>query len=277
MRIEVLGPMEAWDSGVSVLPSAGKPRQILALLALNHGRLVTSATLAEELWHDKVPRSVNTTLQTYILQLRRKLDTARGRTGKRTGKDLLVTRHSGYQLQLCDDELDTSEHERLIRAGAQAVEAHDDARASTLLAQALSLWRGTPLVDVPIGPQLELEVMRLEQLHLSAVEMWIETELRLGRHHGLLSELAVLCAQHPLNETLQTGYMLALYRAGRQWQALDVYQRLHTVLRRELRVEPSGRTQQLMRAIAASDPVLDHAPHQMIGVAGSSGMSKSWR
>ncbi|GAA3427978.1 AfsR/SARP family transcriptional regulator [Streptosporangium sandarakinum] len=265
MEIRILGQLEAWESGTSVLPTAGKPRQILALLALNRGQVVTAAALAEELWNGNPPRSASTTLQTYILQLRRKLDSARGLTLKRTGKDVLVTRHIGYQLQMSDVEVDAWEHERLVAAGRRAVDEHDDARAAQLLSKALNLWRGAALVDVPTGPLLELEVMRLEHLRLCAAEMRIEAELRLGRHQTLLGDLAVLCAQHPLNENLQIHYMLALYRSGRQWQALTVYRQLRHTLDLELGVEPCPRAQQMMRAITASDPTLDQVLHPALG------------
>ncbi|TMR36705.1 AfsR/SARP family transcriptional regulator [Nonomuraea zeae] len=268
MEIKLLGPMEASESGISILPSAGKPRQILALLALNSGQIVTSAILAEELWRGRPPRMASTTLQTYILQLRRNIDRAQGRTQKRTAKDVLVTRHTGYQLLLPDDRVDAFQHEHLVAAGRQAAAGRDDEKASELFSAALKLWRGAPLVDVPTGTPLQLEVMRLEQHRMVAVELWIETELRLGRHQGLLGELAVLCAQQPLNESLQTSYMVALYRSGRQWQALTVYRTLCATLRRELQVQPCPRTQRIVRAITENRSDLDDFPGSMVGAVG---------
>ena len=257
MEIKVLGPLEARESDVSIVPTAGKPRQVLAMLTLSAGQVVPASALMEELWGPELPRSAPTTLQTYILQLRRHLDRAlpAGRPGR--AKDVLRTRYSGYVLDIAPSEVDFHRYEDYAAAGRQALDAQDDEAASRLLGTALALWRGPVLVDVQAGARLRIEVMRLEESRLGVLERRIDADLRLGRHHALLSELAVLSAQHPWHENLHAQYMLALYRSGRQWRALDIYRRLRDTLIEEFGLEPSGRLQQLQRAILTSDPVLE--------------------
>lgn len=261
MEVKVLGPLEAHVNGRSIVPTAAKPRQILALLALEAGQVVTVPALIEELWGMQPPRSALTTLQTYILHLRRLIDAALtsgegGGTG--AAKDLLVTRCGGYLLNIDDKgSVDVQNYERLAAAGARAIEVEDDESASRLLRAALEIWRGQVLVDVQAGLRLGIEVIRLEESKLGVLELCIDAELRLGRHYTLLSELAMLNASHPMNENLCAQFMLALYRSGRQWRALDVYKRLRDTLVNELGVEPSARLQSLQRAVLGSDPVLD--------------------
>jgi SARP family transcriptional regulator, regulator of embCAB operon len=260
MEIRVLGPLTAQENGVSIVPSAGKPRQVLALLAIRANEVMPVLSLMEELWGAEPPRSAPTTLQTYILQLRRRIADLLEKCNPGSGqqaKDVLVTRHGGYLLDVAPGSVDAHEFDRLGAAGSQALEAGDDEAAVRLLRQAQDLWRGPALVDVPVGSRLELEVTRLEEDRLGVLERRIGAEMRLGRHHELLSELAVLAAQHPLHEDLQAQYMIALYRSGRPWRALDVYTRLRDTLVGELGLEPSPRLQRLQRAVLACDPALD--------------------
>ncbi|GGU72439.1 AfsR/SARP family transcriptional regulator [Lentzea flava] len=253
MEIKVLGPVEAKVNGRSVTPTAAKPRQMLALLALHAGHVVSVSTLIEELWDDRPPRSARTTLQTYILQLRKLI----GGVSSGDAKEVLVTRFGGYLLDVAPECVDVHEFERLSQAGYRAAETRDFASASRLLRSALALWRGPALVDVRPGMPLGAEVVRLEENRLNAVEARIEADLRIGRHHALLGELAVLGAQFPMNENLCELHMVALFRSGRQWQALDVYKSLRETLIRELGVGPSARLQQLQHAILNSDLRLD--------------------
>jgi SARP family transcriptional regulator, regulator of embCAB operon len=261
MEVKVLGPLEAQVNGRSIVPTAAKPRQILALLALEAGQVVTVPALIEELWGMQPPRSALTTLQTYILHLRRLIDgalTAGDGGAPGAAKDLLVTRCGGYLLNIDDQgSVDVQNYERLAAAGARAIEVEDDESASRLLRAALEIWRGQVLVDVQAGLRLGIEVIRLEESKLGVLELCIDAELRLGRHYTLLSELAMLNASHPMNENLCAQFMLALYRSGRQWRALDVYKRLRDTLVNELGVEPSARLQSLQRAVLGSDPLLD--------------------
>ncbi|MCQ4084271.1 AfsR/SARP family transcriptional regulator [Streptomyces sp. RB6PN25] len=264
MEIKVLGQLTASESGVSIVPSAAKPRQILALLALNANHVITVAGLMEELWGLDLPRSAPTTLQTYILQLRRKLNAALASSPapavpSRSAKDVLSTRHNGYLLGVDPRDVDAWEFDRLTTQGYAAFEADDPARASRLLNEALALWRGPALVDLQRGPLLDVEVMRLQESRLAALERRLDADLKLNRHHEVLGELAGLTAQYPLNENLHAKFMLALYRCGRASGALQAFRRLRAGLVEELGLEPSARVQRLHQAILASDPALDVA------------------
>jgi DNA-binding SARP family transcriptional activator len=259
MQIKVLGLVEATVNGRSFVPSAAKPRQILALLALNAGQVVQVPTLVEELWGDRPPRSARTTLQTYILQLRRLIGDALAASDDTEAKEVLVTRYGGYLLDVPETAVDVHEFERLLRSGHHAYDAGDYAVASRLLRSALEIWRGPAVVDVRPGMPLGIEAVRLEEARLSALETRIDADVQMGRHKALLSELAVLTAQHPMNEHLCAQYMISLFRAGRQWQALDAFRALRRTLVDELGVEPSARLQHLQQAIVSSDPRLDWA------------------
>lgn len=259
MRIQVLGPLSAEVNGGSIVPTAGKPRQILALLALYPGRVIPVPTLMEEIWGTELPQSALTTLQTYILQLRRRLGTAMGPGSPGGAKEVLATRHGGYLMQIAPEAVDVHEYEGLVGKGQRAFEEGQDEQAAGLLRTALALWQGPALVDVRVGPILEIEVMRLEESRLVTVERRIDADLRLGRHAELIVELAELIARHPQHEGLHSQAMVALYRSGRQATALDVYRRLRTRLIDDLGVEPSPQLQRLHRAMLMVDPALDVA------------------
>ncbi|TJZ52115.1 AfsR/SARP family transcriptional regulator [Streptomyces piniterrae] len=259
MRIQALGQLNAEINGVSIVPTAGKPRQILSLLALYPGRVMPVPTLMEEIWDADPPNSALTTLQTYILQLRRRLGTAMGPDSPCTAKDVLATRHGGYVLQIPPESTDVHQYERLVAAGQAAFEAGEDGRAADTLRQALDLWQGTALVDVRVGPVLAIEVLRLEESRLVTVERRIDADLRLGRHAELIVELMDLIARHPQHEGLHSQAMVALYRSGRQAAALDVYRKLRMRLIEELGVEPSPQLQRLHQALLTVDPALDVA------------------
>jgi SARP family transcriptional regulator, regulator of embCAB operon len=256
-EIKVLGPLEVTLGGVSVVPTATKPSQLLAMLALNAGHVVTVSALMDELWDSRPPRSGIPTLQTYILHLRRKLQGALAQSGEQSSKDILITRRTGYLLDVQPQDVDAVKYHELSMAGRRAVNGGDYTTAARLLGSALDLWRGPALGDVPTGPQLEIEAMRLEENRLSDLELRIDADLRLGRHHQLLGELATLCARHPMLENFTAQFMLALYRSGRRCQALSAYQRLRDTVVEQLGLDPSPRLRQLHRAILAGDPVVD--------------------
>jgi DNA-binding SARP family transcriptional activator len=257
MEIQVLGPLRAAVNGGSIVPTAGKPRQILALLALYPGRVMPVPTLMEEIWGTDLPQSAMTTLQTYIMQLRRCLGTAMGPDAPGAAKNILATRHGGYLLQIPPESVDVHTYERLVAEGQEAFEGGEDERAARCLRQALGLWQGPALVDVRLGPVLEIEVMRLEESRLVTVERRIDADLRLGRHAELIAELTDLIARHPQHEGLHAQAMVALYRSGRQASALDVFRKLREGLIEELGVEPSPQLQRLHQAMLAVDPELD--------------------
>ncbi|GGW19131.1 AfsR/SARP family transcriptional regulator [Streptomyces capoamus] len=257
MDIWLLGPLTAEVRGRSIVPSAAKPRQILALLAIHANRVLPVGTLMEEIWGTEPPQSALATLHTYILQLRRQLTAAYGPDAGVSAKDVLVTQYGGYCWQAPADAVDVPRYERLVAAGRVAAAEDRQEKASAYFREALSLWRGSALVDVRIGPVLSIEVARLEESRLGVLEWCLEADLRLGRHAELLAELIELTGRHPLHEGLHAQCMTALYRAGRSWQALDVYQRLRRRLAEELGLSPSPRLQRLQQAVLAAEPWLD--------------------
>ena len=259
MNIEVLGTLDVRENGVSVTPTAPKPRQVLALLALHADQVVPIASLAEELWGDKPPRSARTTLQTYVLQLRELITAAleqgpREGGTPRTAKDVLVTMPGGYLLNSADGTVDVKEFERLTHVGHRAMDAGDFQGASRQLREALALWTGPAFADVRTGGQLQLEAKRLEENRLWALDQRIEADLRLGRHRELLAELTILVHRYPAHENLHGQFMLALHRSGRRSEALAAYERLRTTLVREFGLEPSVELRRMRRSILMAGP-----------------------
>lgn len=257
MNIELLGPLSVHLNHLPVMPGAAKPRQVLALLALNAGHVVTVPTLVEELWGDRPPRSAPTTLQTYILDLRKRISAAMG--ADQDPKEVLRTRHDGYLLESTGSQIDVAEFRRLATAGRAAAEACDHRVAAELLGRALALWRGPALVDVRMGRVLELEATALEEARLAVLGRRIEADLTLGRHADILGELSTLAARNPMNEHFFAQLIMALYRAGHIGRALEEFQRLRNSLIDELGVEPSAKLQWLQRAVLSRDPALDAA------------------
>ncbi|MFD5869505.1 MULTISPECIES: BTAD domain-containing putative transcriptional regulator [Actinomycetes] len=270
MNIDVLGALAVRVNGVSITPTAPKPRQVLALLALHADQVVPVAALIEELWGEEPPRSARTTLQTYVLQLRaliataleagkRKDEAAAGQADgaerpERTAKDVLVTLPGGYLLDSGGGKLDVREFDRLAGMGYRAMDAGDFPGAARMLREALALWSGSAFADVHGGAQLDMETLRLEETRLCALDQRIEADLRLGRHRELLAELTVLASRYRTHENLHGQFMLALHRSGRRGEALDVYQRLRATLVRELGLEPSAALRRLQRSILMAGP-----------------------
>lgn len=257
MDIRLLGPLTATAHGTSIAPTAAKPRQVLALLALRASEGVTLPLLVEEIWGDDPPRSAATTLQTYILQLRRLLGDAIRPDSPHGVKDILATRFGGYLLNLRQGEVDVQEFERLATAGRMALRDGAPRVASRLLTRALSIWRGPALADVRLGKVLQIEVSRLTESRHGALENRIAADLRLGRHAELLGELTTLVRQHPMNESLYFHHILALYRSGRPGESLEAYRELRGTLIDNLGVEPSPRLRRLHQAVLCADASLD--------------------
>jgi DNA-binding SARP family transcriptional activator len=255
LGIGLLGPLYLELNETSVTASAPKQRQILALLALKAGRIVTVPTLVEEVWGDCPPRSYATTLQTYILQLRNALVAAD--SGNADARQILCTSHSGYMLKQDACRTDVEEFDRCVRAGRAAVERGDHRAASAAFSCALELWRGPALVDVRLGRVLEIETASLEESRLGVLERRIAADLILGRHADLLGELTLETARNPMNENLCAFLMTALYRAGHVSRSLQAFHRLRAVLNRELGIEPCSRLQHLQSAILSGDPALE--------------------
>ncbi|MFD7336868.1 AfsR/SARP family transcriptional regulator [Streptomyces violascens] len=257
MEVKVLGALEATVNGESIAPTADKPRQLLALLALSANQVLPAAKLMEELWGEDLPRSATTTLQTYILRIRRNIDDALGANAVRGSKEILATRNGGYLMDALPGSVDALEYERFAVAGRRAFDRGEDDTAVRLFRQGLALWRGPALVDTCAGRFLGIEATRLEESRLGDVECRIEAELRLGLHAELAAELTTLIARHPLHEGLHAQCMVALYRAGRPARALSAYAALRRNLVKELGIDPSPRLRNLHCAILGGDPVLD--------------------
>lgn len=255
INIQLLGPLSVRVCDQTVTPTAAKQRKTLALLALNVGRVVTAPMLADELWGDNPPVTSATTLQTYILQLRKRLASALPACSG--DQRFISTHHGGYLLQEASCQTDIAEFDRLARRGRAAAESGDYRAASRLLGCALELWRGTAFADMPAGRILEIEAISLEERRLGVIERRIEADLALNRHSDLLGELRLLTAKHPMSENLTGFLMIALYRSGHAGRALEEFQRLRAVLRGDLGIEPSPRLERLQQAILARDPALE--------------------
>lgn len=261
MEIRVLGPLSLSCGGTPAVPTAPKPRSVLALLLLQANQTVPVPDLVQELWGGEPPASALTTLQTYVLQLRKKLAAATGLPTSEIAAATLVTVPGGYQFRTSDDDdYDLPRYQKLASAGQQALLAGDDTRAADLLMQAQSLWRGPALTDVNAGPLLLPQIKRLQESRLTTVEHSIEARLRLGMHQQVLSELAGLTAEHPLDENLHALLMVALHRSGRRQEALLAFQRLRTAMIDALGLEPARQLHMLQQAILADDPRLDVSP-----------------
>lgn len=255
--IQVLGPFMAYLGGRDVTPSAAKQRQILALLALNAGQVVTASTLAEELWADCPPRRADTALQTYVLHLRDRLTISSAATARRDRTRLIRTTHSGYLLDGQSCRTDIEDFQRLALSGRLAAEEGHQRLAAELLARALALWRGPALVDVVTGPVLEIEAASLEGTRMGVLERRITADLALGRHADIAGELSLLAAKNPMNEKFCALLMTAQYRSGHIALALDAFRRLRATLTAELGVEPSPLLQRLQQAVLSGDPALE--------------------
>lgn len=278
VQIEVLGILDVRENGVSIAPTAPKPRQVLALLALHADQVVPVSALIDELWAGRPPRSARTTLQTYVLQLRDLITLALEKetpaaeseaSQPRSAKDILVTAPGGYMLVSGGGSSDVREFERLAGMGYRALDAEDFKGASRLLREALALWTGSAFADVQTGAQLEMEARRLEESRLCALDQRIEADLRLGRHRELLAELTVLTSRYRAHENLHAQFMLALHRSGRRGEALDAYHRLRNTLVRELGLEPSARLRRLQRSILVSAQEIPPTAEQRVPAVAS--------
>ncbi|MFF4601823.1 BTAD domain-containing putative transcriptional regulator [Streptomyces sp. NPDC001339] len=260
MEFSVLGPLRMADNGRPYTPTAPKPRQLLALMLLNANQVVSNSTCIEELWEDSPPSSALSTLRSYVLQLRHSLGKMPRIGGLMTARHVLETRHGGYLFAVDGDALDVDRFTALVGEGRRALH-QDDALASSRFTEALRIWQGTALSDVQQGPVLRARLVGLEEERRSVHEQRIDADLRLGRHQELLGELSRLTAEYPTHESLHARFMVALYRAGRPTQALDVLQRFRTVLRDELGMEPSSRIRGLHQAILRGGPAVDMPGH----------------
>lgn len=254
MDFKILGPLEAHDRGRQLALGGPKQRAVLALLLLHANEVVSSDRLIPEVWGEARLEGASKALQITVSRLRRALHPGRS-PGQ--SSDLLVTRPPGYALQLERDQLDLLRFEDEVSAGAHALANGDPRRAARALAGALAQWRGPPLSDLSYEPFLQSELARLEELRARAVEKRVAADLELGRHAELIAELQELVHHHPLRERLRGHLMLALYRSGRQVDALDVFQDARRALTDELGIEPSRELRELQQHILRQDHALD--------------------
>jgi DNA-binding SARP family transcriptional activator len=243
LEFELLGPLRVVDAGRDVTPARPKQRALLTMLLLHREEIVRGAQLIEALWGEEPPGTAQTALHGHISALR-----------KLIGADRIRTRPPGYLLQLSADELDVARFESLV---AQARERDDPDERSTCLREALALWHGEPLADLRYEAFAEREIARLEELRLAAVEDRVDADLALGRHHELVPELEPLVAEHPFRERPRGQLMLALYRCGRQADALHAFQSGRRALVEELGIDPGPALQQLELRILRQDSGLD--------------------
>jgi DNA-binding SARP family transcriptional activator len=249
MEFGLLGPLEV-RSGDTVLPvPQGHQRTLLAVLLLSANKVVPVDDIAETLWGAAAPPSAAVSIRNYVRRLRQALGEA--------GQDQISFRQHGYVIRVSDDELDISRFGHLLASARAAARTGSWDQAAAAAGQALSLWRGEPLADIESDVLVLREAPRLAELRLQAAEAWVEAELRLGRHVEVLGQLQRLAAEHPLREHLQALLMLALYRCGRQAEALTAYQQARAVLVDELGIEPGAELRQLQQQILAADPALD--------------------
>ena len=241
VEFRILGPLEVLDGETPVEIAGSKRRAVLALLLLHANEVVRTERLIDDLWGEHAPRNASAALHSHVSRLRKAL-----------GPELLARREWGYVLRAEPDSIDLHRFERLV-AAAEPLPARE---RSAKLAEALQLWRGPALSDLAAEPGLQTEIARLDELRLTTLERRIDADLEAGRNAELVGEIETLIAAHPLREHLRWQLILALYRAGRQAEALEVYRETRRVLTEELGLEPSPELRELEKAILRQDPAI---------------------
>jgi DNA-binding SARP family transcriptional activator len=249
MQVRILGPFQVEETGRRITIGGVRQRAVLADLALHANEVVPSEQLLVDLWGEDSPPSAANALQAAISRLRRVLPRSR-----------LITTAPGYSLRIFPAELDVRQFEQLLAEGRDALAAGNAVDAAAMLDQALSLWRGPPLADFRYEPFAQAEIGRMEELQLACLEERAEAHLALGSAGEVAAELRSLVSEHPLRERLRGQLMLALYRAGRQTEALEVYREFRSTLAEELGLEPSSALSDLEAAILRQDPALSPGP-----------------
>src|SRR4051794_22408438 len=250
MDYRILGPLEVRGDRGAVALGGSKPRAVLAVLLLHPNEAVSADRLALALLGDDAPAGAAKTVQVHVSRLRKAL----GDPG------LVTTTRAGYRLQVGPDEVDAERFEHGVDAGRRALA---DGRAEDAAAQfrdALALWRGPPLADLAFEPFAHVEIERLQEQRLTALEERVEADLAAGRHAALVAELRQLVAEHPTRERLVAQLMRALYRSGRQAEALDAFREARRALVEHAGVEPGPDLRRLHQAVLEQDPALVPAP-----------------
>ena len=245
MDFRILGPLEVAKGSEPVPVPGARQGALLAFLLLHGNEVVPTDRLLDELWHGEASERSQNALQQVVSRLRRALD-----------PDRLLTRPPGYALQVASDELDSAIFERLLGEGREALRAGESLRAAETFGEALDLFRGEPLSDFRYEPFAQGEIARLEELRLEALEERIDADLAVGRHAQLVGGLEPLVAQNPLRERLTGQLMVALYRSGRQTEALEAFRQARGRLVEELGLEPGPELRELEAAILRHDAAL---------------------
>jgi DNA-binding SARP family transcriptional activator len=256
MKFRLLGPLEVWAGEDWRGIGAPKWRAVLAALLINAGQVVSTDALIEEVWGGAAPAKAANLISIYVLRLRRLM-------GDNDGS-VIVTRSPGYQLRMAPDETDARQFETMVRDGRRALAAGDPQRAAGHLAEAMALWRGSALGDVPRSSLVEAEAERLAELKLDAAELRITAELDCGGHAQVVSELRRLLSDHPLREGLWLLLMQALSGSGRHAEALDAYGQARAAIADELGVDPGAELRRLYAELLAEDGTSASRPPQSI-------------
>ena len=254
LAFRILGTLDVVGENGPIRLGGLKQRAVLAILLLNANRVVPIERLADDIYGDALPASALTQIQAQISQLRKLLDPHRavGAPGS-----LIETRPPGYLIRLAAEQLDLRRFERWAAEAAEASSRGDLGTASTRYREALDLWRGPALAEFASDGFAQAAIARLEDLRLAAFEDRVDADLALGRQGELVSELEALVSEHPFRERMRGQLMLALYRSGRQAEALEAYRRLRRALVDELGIEPSPSLQEMERAMLRQDPALE--------------------
>ena len=248
MQARILGSLQLEEGGRRILIGGIRQRAVLVSLLLHANEVVPSEQLLVDLWGEDSPPSAANALQAAISRVRRALPPGR-----------LITKAPGYALRIFPEELDVSQFEQLVSEGGEALAAGSAAQAARTLSQALSLWQGPALADFRYEPFAQAEIARLEELRLTCLEERIEADLTLGSASVLIPELQQLVGEHPVRERFRGQLMLALYRDGRQTEALEVYREFRSVLQEELGLDTTPLLRKLEAAILRHDPALSPA------------------
>jgi DNA-binding SARP family transcriptional activator len=246
VEIRILGPLEVVEHDRPVVMGAPKVRALLAVLVLHRGEVVSTDRLIDALWGERASSTAAKTVQVYVSNLRKAL-----------GDGLLVTEGRGYMLRAEAGQVDVDRFEALVAQGRAALVQGDALAAGAVLREALGVWRGPALTDFAYESFAQAQIARLEEARLAALEDRIDADLASGEQARLVGELEALVREHPLRERLRAQLMLALYRSGRQADALESYRKARQTLVEELGLEPGSRLQELERAILSHDPALE--------------------
>jgi DNA-binding SARP family transcriptional activator len=246
LDFRILGPIEIVENDGPIRLGGPRQRATLAILLLDANRVVSVERLADDLYADAAPVTAVTQIQRQISDLRKVLP-----------RQVIETRPPGYVIHVLPDQLDLNRFERRAEEATERLARGDAQRAAELLREALTLWRGPPLADLAYESFAQTAIERLEEIRLAALEQRIEADLALGRHRELVGELEQLASEHPTRERFRAQLMYALYRSGRQPEALDVYRSTRETLMQEFGIEPTPRLRELERAILTQDPSLD--------------------